>query len=280
MVRNQEHTALFEEIHTPLSEIREEIIRRQKDSVLRKKVEDFIGGKLLKKFGPSFRGVLSKPVITPDKEFEYFLDICKDIEVVPIGLEYHDKFVAKNPDKYYLAKLHFSQNERCDNVAATTMRIVDFNKYEGQNIAKVKTLNGGRLLDFHHSFLLHQFPEMNGNVVDITEWFGEARVRSPFYYLYFLSLFVCHGVLFENYILEDKEEMEFFMKKIYPSFKEVTRIFGVKPLIFPLLPIENVKSSHWATYPCDTRKWVEQRLNNGIMVKWITTWLKTLHIAK
>ncbi len=55
--------------------------------------------------------------------------------------------------------------------------------------------------------------------------------------------------MFDNYLLDDKEESEFYLKKVEPSFKKAEEIFGIRPLVYPLLPIEFERDVRWHSYP-------------------------------
>ena len=261
MTKEIDNSSIINEVYTRLSDIDEELAKRRKNKKLVKSVEDFLGDYLLPEFKFEARSVISRPIITPNREFRYFMDLNAQMSLKPLGLEYHDKFVAKNPDKYHLARLYFAKEREDRSQFTSSVKIVDFNKYEGKNFKDVRTLNGDSLIDFHHSILIDEFPGMKGNLLDITSWFESARNVPGFYYMYFLSLFMCHGVLFDNYLLEDKGEQDFFIQKIYPSFLEVKRIFGVKPLIFPLLPIEYEKGTHWMCYEDGLRSKIEKKIN-------------------
>lgn len=68
------------------------------------------------------------------------------------------------------------------------------------------------------------------------------------FYTYYLSLFICHGILFENFSIRGDEE-KLTSDVVIPAVKELERIFGVKPLIVPLLPIEDENDPYWSYYP-------------------------------
>jgi len=252
------------QIYTNFSDLKKEIEKRQNDKELKKKVEDFFGSKMLYVLLEKPQAVLSRSIGTPNLELKYFIDLTKEIGLEPLILEYNDKFVAKNKDKYHLCRLFFSRvSKNKKSAPMDTVRIVDFNKNEGRCFNDIKTLWGENIADFHHKILLEELPELENKIFDFSDWFNETRKLTDFYYLYYLSLFVCHGVLFENFLIGDKQEQNFIEKKFLPSFKEVERIFGVKPLIYPLLPFENEKNSSWLSYPESLRK----KVNIGIKKK-------------
>lgn len=96
-------------------------------------------------------------------------------------------------------------------------------------------------------------PGLSKNIVDITKWFNDTRYESEYYYLYYLALFICHGVLFENF-LTNKEELEFTKYKVLPSFNKLSEMFGVKPLIVPVVPVEEETDQYWWCFPKEVEK--------------------------
>lgn len=259
------HRKLVHEIYTPLSEIQRELPRRRNDQRLMKNVADFLGRYLLQELTTEPKAVLSRTIISPNTEFRYFLDIAQEAGLRPLGLEYHDTFVARNPDKYHLARLYFAHTRKNGTRFLSSMRVVDFHAYEGKNVTDIQTIHGASLIAFHHHLLMAAYPDMHKNIVDISQWFQTTRHASPFYYVYFLALFVCHGVLCDNFLLGDKGEADFFSEKVYPSFQEIQKMFGVKPLIYPLLPIENEKDRQWMAYEAQLKPRVEAMLHDKIM---------------
>ncbi len=251
-----------EDIYTSLEDAKNEIKRRHKDVKLKKKLEKFWGENK-----PDFlcddrpRSVLSKPLITPNLEFRYFLDISKDIGLDKCLFEYHHgKFVGKNQEKRHLGKMFFYHGPGKKNgCKIEPLNIVNFNKEEGKKIHEVETICGRKMVDFHHEILSKRFPEENFNTKDISEWFNKTR-ELDHYYVYYLSLFIRDHVLFENFLFSEKEESKFTLEKFLPSFKKVAEIFGVKPLIVPLLPQENEKNNLWFSYDDDVQKNVKNML--------------------
>ena len=261
MTKEVAHASLIDDIYTSLSDIELELSRRRQDKDLVAKVESFLGEYLLSELKSSPKAVISRTIANPNKEFKYFLALTKEIRLEPLCFEYHDKFVARNPDKYHLARMYFAKTRKDGTQFLSSVRVVDFNKYEGDNFKSIVTLNGVNIVDFHHSLLFADHPFMKDNIVDITEWFNKTRTLTPNYYLYFLALFICHGVLFDNYLLENKGEFDFFMEKILPSMHEIKRIFGVNPLIYPLLPIKYEKAKDWMAYEWKLKDAVESKIN-------------------
>lgn len=246
-------------VYTPLSIAISELSRRQKDENLKLQVLDFWGKDYLPKLngGPP-RAVFNRPVISPTLEFRFFLDVAKMIKLKPLLLEYPGKFVTKSIDKYALGRLFFLGPEgKKHGHQLNSLTVVDFNHSEGGSLREVQTVFGVNLVEFHHRLLKDFYPKEDYRPTNFSHWFDSTRERTKYYYLYFFSLFIRNGILFENYLQEDESERNFFHEKVYPSFQELTRIFGVKPLICPLLPLDIEKQISWLSYPDKLKKKIE-----------------------
>lgn len=241
-------------LYTPLSVAKEEIRRRWNDKALRKKVEEFLGGDVPEAFLNNDEpiAVLVRYIASPNFELGYFLDIAKTIDLHPVLIEYSDdKFVAKNSSKYHLGNLFFERNvnRKSFDTDCYNRKIVDFNKFEGKHFNSITTVTNEPFVNFHHRILFKMFPEIKGKVSDFSDWFNRTRfISKEYYYLYYLALFVCHGILFENFLL-NKEEADFTKKKVIPSLFKIEEMFGVKPLIVPLQSFESETQKTWCWYP-------------------------------
>lgn len=219
-----------------MSVAKEEIWRRWNDKALRKKVEDFLGGDIPEFLKKEPKATLVRYIITPNYEFFYFLGLAELAGLDHACLEYSkDKFVAKNPDKYNLCKMFFFNGVgKKRGAKIDSINVVNFNKTEGKMLNEIKTEWGEKLIDFHHKILKKSAKSSFKKVCDFSDWFNKKRNKNKsYYYLYYLALFLCHGVLFENFLL-NKGEAEFTRKKVKPSFDKLEKIFGVRPLIVPL----------------------------------------------
>jgi hypothetical protein len=230
-------------IYTPLSDILVELERRRNDKDLIKKVEDFLQEDKINDFGDfeDVKVVFNRPLITPNKELKYFFDIIQDLDLKPLFFEYNGVFVSRNKDKYNICHVRNAKSLR-------KLRFVDFNIWEGKLLKDIMIKSQVKLHTVHREALCALYPGIDTNIFDITDWFNAVRHKTEYYYLHFLAHFICHGVLFENFLLENPHERDFFEKKVLPSFNKLTEIFGVRPLIFPLLPIENARLENWLWY--------------------------------
>jgi hypothetical protein len=254
-VQKQKEKFDIKEIYTPLSVAKKEIWKRWNDPVLRKKVEDFLGGEVPRVLKRSPRAVLARHVASPNNEFMRYLDLSKIIGLEPKCLEYfEDKFRAENQDKYYLGKLFF-----CNGVGkkwgerTSIVKAINFDASEGKQLTRVKTLWGEDFIKFHHRLLSQILDNYKSIIVDESVWIkNNGKIPSAFYEN-FLSLFICFGVLFEDY-LENKNEKEFTTKIVIPAFSKMYKKFGVKPLIVKIYPSENENDLFWRHYPAKIEK--------------------------
>lgn len=238
------------DIYSTLEEISLELERRKNDKDLAAKVKSFLGEK------PHFfenddaqYAFFSRPIITPNTEIRYFVDIIPLFNLEPLFLEYPSKFVSKNKEKRFLGKLCFSGGlGKKFGHKVEYHRIIEFSRWDGKDMVDVKTTWGEGLCDFHRGLFSEEFPDLKEKVVDFTNWFNVAREQNGFYYLTFLALFIRNGVLFENFLEKDSDELRFFHENVLPSFKKAVELFGVKPLIFPLLPIKDEKNEIWLSF--------------------------------
>ena len=59
-----------------------------------------------------------------------------------------------------------------------------------------------------------------------------------------MLLYLCHGILFENFLLADTDRD--FIKGIFlPAFEKIYVEFGIKPLIVPIPPMEIEEDPFW-----------------------------------
>ena len=258
-----EHDEILREkvqkIYTPLYIAEREIRRRWNDQELKKKVENFLGGSVPDLFQSEPRAVISKHLLSPNIEFEYFFNLAKEIKLKPLGLEgISDKLCTTNPEKAALGKMTFLDKNGGENydIKKGTCKIVDLKKYEGEKICEVKTLWNEKLVDFHHRLLDTFYPKIER--FDDFSWFMDRgfSIKPKEYYRNYLMFFLCFGVLFENFSLY-KNERKFTHDIVLPIFLEIEKEFGLKPLIVQLNFAEDESSFFWKSYSYALKKYVE-----------------------
>ncbi len=148
----------------------------------------------------------------------------------------------------------------------SSLRIIDFGKTENQPIDLIKTKWGESLADFHHRLLT--ISGLSIELSDASSWYRSNGKQAAGYYDKFLSLFLCHGILFENFITNEEERLvvsTIFRTVVYPAFKKVVALFNEKPLIVRLLPVDQQKDRYWQCYPLEFKEEVERCLSHGII---------------
>lgn len=254
----------FINMYTSLEEATIELHRRRNDLSLRSKVEEFIGDSIDIKYffseGPKI--VYGRDIISPNHELRHFIDLVStQKQLKPLFFEYRcGKMVAKNFSKYRLCKMLFHDEMNISNLydhSNKVVSLIDFNTQEGLRLDEVVLKNNVKLLDFHHNLLQENIPGIDmRDIVDISEWFNNHRHFSSWYYVVYLSMFVCHGILTENFI-DNRGEGEFVREKMLTSFAAVEDLFGVRPLIVPTVPLNLEENDFWWYYPESLKNKIE-----------------------
>lgn len=189
--------------------------------------------------------VLFRTVATPNYEMIRFLRLARIAgrsPLVVMGPE--DRFTpAVNPSKLRLAKLPVQT--KAD--AFRHIRIVSFDEAEGIGFANMRCLDETPFLGFHEELLAVAIdPTLRPPVVDFADFWGRDRPRD--FYPRFFALFICFGVLAENYPRYGYER-SFTEDVVLPAFKQVTAHFGKAPRILRLLPPGEELDAKWEHYP-------------------------------
>ena len=239
-------------VYLPLNDAIEELKVRSVNTDLIQKIEKTLGV-IPSVFEKRNKLTLFRHIATPNYEIRRFInivDFVKDFD--PLILEYtHDKFTNRNEWKYSLGKVIFYKGiNKLNEQLFENRTIVDFNTSNGTLIKDVQTNWGQSLVEFHHDFFFNNFPHLKDNVFDISEWILKNGASAKEYYKYFFLLFVAHGILLENFLLEGKE-LEFTKEVILPALFEIEQEFGIKPIIVALEPTEVEDSKFWLAHPHD-----------------------------
>ena len=242
------------EFMTPYPTALEEIHERSKDTDLKKRVEDYLGGDIPSYLNGKPALYLARHIASPNFETLRFLHLLEPLGLpVVIGQDTKDIFTSSNMLKRVLGKMPVCIRITAKNGEVhehyQNKTIIDFSLAQGKPFSEVETLWGEKLVSFHER-LFNLFTKDGARVEDDHAWIDRHHRGDLLeHYKKFLALFIAHGVLFEDYLVEDKEE-EFFIREILgPAFTFVEEKFGVRPLITQLTPssVESVK--FWISYP-------------------------------
>ncbi len=242
-------------VYTPL----EEALRLLKERGEDPDVYDI--GPVPEKFANKPKVVLHRQVITPNYEVSRFLSIAEVLGFEPLFFEFHDdKYVTENDWKYLLGKMHFYKGKgKKGGSKVDRMNIINFNTANGKKMSAVETIWGQRLIDFHHELFLMKYPSLHQSMYDGSEWYMSKGGNAKEYYTPFLGLFIKHGILFENFML-DERELDFTRDIFLPAFIEIYRTTGLKPLIVALEPTDIEGDNFWMFHPPETINVVKDKL--------------------
>ena len=238
-------------VYTPLSEALKILEERRQDKVLVAKIKE-----LLKNDIPDFLldkkcAVLGRHVATPNHENRMFISLAKQYGLFPVFFEYHDdKFITNNSYKHSLGQLHVRDghgHNKTGDYLYERINIVDFDKHNGKKIKEVTTLWNEPLVDFHRRLFLSQDYNIEEfHLFDGSEWFkrnGDQKAVN--FYTNFLMLFVCFGILFENFLISDSSDGDFTKNVVLPAIEKVEKLTGVRPLIIPIGPLDIEEDEIW-----------------------------------
>lgn len=246
-------------LYTPLSTALQELDRRRNDPVLRKRIQDYFATSPCPRgLGAEPKIVMAPPLVSPNFELKYFLDICTSVPIQSMFLEFtQDKFVHLNFEKRHLGNMIFyKKTPHARAEVSGAIRIVDFEKEQGKPFTAIETIQGENFVDFHHRLVSQYLPDTPIERYDFSEWFIASRSFSPeFRYLRYLGLFLCDGILCSNFVTE-KYHSPFTRAYVIPAFKKLEELFGVQPLIVPIEPLETDADPFWCYYPEEIRQWL------------------------
>lgn len=244
------------EIYTSVENAKEEIWRRWNDNALRQEVETFLG-EVPSVFRKEPKAVLFRQLMTPNYECIHFFDLARGLKLHPLGWEYlEDIFLTINKDKAYLGKMGFIDQPINGN-GVRYSRVIRLNENEKKKFTDIKTLWGENFVDFHHRILTQKIAGLQ--LFDASQWYASKGGKAKEYYQYFIALFLCHGILFENFITDERER-EFTHLVVNPSIEKIEKRFGIKPLIVQLT-VKNGLNERY--YPEDMASDVLRCLSNG-----------------
>ncbi len=180
--------------------------------------------------------VIGRHVATFRYEDALFIWMATAVGFRPTWLTYvEDKFSTAS--KVKISLLHPYMTSRLNKVGGhhvNKRRLTNQGLWIGHPLSSVMTESGKTLMDFHGRRLSEACPE--ALVVDISYanrgWGGKAST----YYQAYLSLFLAHSVLFEDYHGgESGAVLGGFTKTVFePAFQVLVERFGVRPIIVPL----------------------------------------------
>jgi hypothetical protein len=238
-------------VYTPLSEALKLLEERRNNPELMRRVEDLLNGEIPDVLVGNKCGVMARQVATPNFDTQFFLKLTRENGLKSVLFEYpEDKFTSKNIFKHSLGKIIINLGiNKIGNDIVEKINIIVHVKCDGKKIREIKTLWGESLVDFHRK--LFSAYEISGDYMfyDISDWYKIKGGNASNYYMNFLLLFVCHGILFENFLTIKSSEGDFTKNILLPSIEKIIDKIGVKPLIVPMDPIDIENEDYWISHP-------------------------------
>ena len=97
-------------------------------------------------------------------------------------------------------------------------RVIDLKGCDNDRFCDIATHWGENLVTFHHRLVSQVVPDVR--LHDLSEWISDRGSKAINYYPHFLALFICHGVLFENFVTNGSERV-FFQQVVFPALRAV-----------------------------------------------------------
>ncbi len=245
-------------IYFSIEEAIHELHKRKNDPILQEKIKTFFAGVgIPEPLKNEDCLVLFRQIATPNYETSRFLIIADGLGMKPLFFEYFDdKFTPTNSTKYYLGKLPFHEGygkKGGAKIGFTTL--FDFTANDGKLLSDIKS-GEKKITEVHHLLLKKNYPFLKEkNFFEASQWLKSCGDSSASdYYKYFFALFIGQGILFENFMLQDKKELLFIEKVIVPSFNFMIEYFGVRPLIVALEPTEIEGEIFWHCHNSKTKE--------------------------
>jgi len=156
-----------------------------------------------------------------------------------------DRFCNLNADKLGLVRMTFSKGTNHHGEPLFLRKMVTAGDIDGRLFKTIQTIWGENLVDFHHRVLRLSYPEVRP--WNESSWFRTHGDSPNQFYPAHLARFICHGVMFENF-LSNRHEEAFTRDVVLPAFERVCSRFGMKPLVIRLLPEESEDDPSWTWY--------------------------------
>ncbi len=257
-----DHERLNAFIYTPLETALSELVKRKQDTELQSYVNELIPSGIPNIMSEKQSVVIFRNIATPNYEVTRFMHIAVSLqELQPVIFEYtQDKFNNRNEWKFSLAKVPFYTGVNKNNEQLFEYQnIIDVNASNNKPINSINTVWGQNLVEFHHELFNMSYPEYTNVPYDLSEWLHSIGPAAKDYYKSFLALFLKDGILFENFLIDEKE-FEFTKNIILPAIQELEKETGHKPLIVALEPTDIEGNKFWLSHPLKRKELFAEKM--------------------
>lgn len=244
-------------VYTPLSQALEILEERRNNKELVKKVTELLNGDIPECLLNGDKcGVQFRQIATPNVDAQHFIKITSDNDLKSVFFEYlQDKFTSNNNFKHSLGQLRINNGiDKNGEYKMEKVTVIDFSKCDGKKICDVRTHSEESLLDLHRK-LFKFINNDHSNIIlyDLSDWLTRNGKVPDLYYKKFFLLFLCHGILFENF-LTTGSDANFSKNVILPAIEYVYNETNQKPLIVPIPPMDTEDDENWISYHGDIKK--------------------------
>ena len=196
--------------------------------------------------------VFGRAVATRRYEDILFCEYAQISGFKPTWMEYtRGSLSTHSPFKRSL--LHpcfYVRRGRSGGLVVETKKLAGLQEKRMQTLSEIVLDDGASLVEYHHK--LHGLFGLNNSVIDLSTLFSQFGGAEKYYTAY-LSLFVAHAVIFEDYHggEDEGEILETLTKDIFlPACEQLKLRFGVGPLIVRMPWHKNLR---YFAPPDDTR---------------------------
>ena len=254
---------------TPYPEVVAVAKARSRDAELKARVSEYLSGDIPSYFGQEPVLYLARHVASPNFETLRWSNLIEPLELpAVIGTDADDLFVSQNVMKRALLKMPICLSVTVNGAGEPHeqyryLTIADFEAADHARFRDIQTLWGDSVVAVY-SELSRRFLPPHVRIEDDSAWVtrnGRGDLRA--HYERFLSLFVAHGVLFEDYLVKDPDERDFIESVLLPAYEATTQRFGVRPLIASLTPSSLETEKFWLSYPRSVGLSVAQHMPGG-----------------
>ncbi len=253
-------------VYTSIEDIPAELTKRRNNKKLQSYIHNTLPAGIPEILRSGGSAIVFVQIATPNYELRKFIAMTKGLDgLSPLFFEYHeDKFTDNNEWKYNLGKLSFENGKNKNGIEIIERHnVIDFNSSKGKKLKEINTLWGQPLVDFHHDLFKNEYSLIeykNIGFFDASKWFLESGGEPRKYYESFFKLFLLNNVLFENYMLNEREK-EFTRNIILPALITIRKEVNVKPLIVPIQPTDIEGRPFWMHHSHASIDFVKKKLH-------------------
>lgn len=162
----------------------------------------------------------------------------------PVWMEYTESTLSTHSPfkRSLLQPVFYVKHGKNNGMVVETRKLAPLQNNRTKRLSEIMLDSGDSLIEYHHR--LHRlFGFEERAIVDLSKFYGQFGGAAQYYTAY-LSFFLAHAVLFEDYHggEEAGADLDLFTENIFlPAFRELQNIFGVSPMVVQMPWHENLK---------------------------------------